>query len=145
PRSICPPTPLVCPVRHQPWVCSFYPPRNMFGSTGGGVRRDGALASRAAHATASRSPGASPPLLVIAERVRLLRRAAATEVRHEQGDDCDEVDLSQERLGCRQRVAQVGACGQVSIADRRKSGKAEVQAVRDARRLAAGEERIAAV
>ena len=72
------------------------------------------------------------------------RRPAAAEVRDDQRDDRHEVDLPEQRLGHRQRVAEVGARGEVSVADRGEGGEAEVQAVRHGRRLASGEERVAA-
>src|SRR4051812_34516710 len=73
-----------------------------------------------------------------------LWRLAPSEVAHDQRDDGHEVDLADEHLEDADRVPEVAARGEVPIADRRERGEAEVQAVGDGGRDAAGEERLAA-
>src|SRR5271167_4789925 len=61
-------------------------------------------------------------------------RPAATEVRHDQRDDRDEVDLPEQRLGHRKRVAEVRASGEIAVAEGREVREAEVDTPRDGRR-----------
>src|ERR1700677_4446826 len=73
------------------------------------------------------------------------RRPADTpQIRDQHGHNGDQVDLPEQCLEYRQRMAQVAAGSQIAVADGTEGREAEVQAARHARLLSAREERSSA-